>query len=46
MGNLDYLMLIQMVWVFISSMPLWNRKLAVWLQMRPKITDWFKTKLK
>ncbi|MNQ20287.1 hypothetical protein D3C85_333720 [compost metagenome] len=45
-GNIDYLMYMQVVWVFISAMPLWYRPLANWLQMRPKITDWFKRKLK
>jgi hypothetical protein len=37
--------LVQMVWVFISSIPLWNKRLATWLNMNPKLSDWFKRKL-
>lgn len=41
----DWNWLVQMVWVFISSIPLWNKRLATWLNMNPKLTDWFKRKL-
>lgn len=45
-GSLDLLILIQIPWILISALPLVNRRLAVWLQMRPKVLDWFKIKLK
>lgn len=42
----EYLTPVQMVWVFISSIPLWNKRLADWLGMRPKLSQWIANKLK
>lgn len=42
----DWNWLNQMLWLFISSIPLWNNRLALWLDMKPRLSDWFKRKLK
>ena len=34
LGKFDWLLLIQLVWVVIASMPLWFKPLAVWLDMK------------
>ena len=40
----DWNWLNQIVWLFISSIPLWNKRLATWLKMTPRIADWFHRK--
>lgn len=44
LGLFDWNPLVQIVWVFISSIPLWNKRLATWLDMNPRLSDWFKRK--
>lgn len=45
-GKADYLLHMQIVWVIVAATPLWHKRLADWLDMRPLLRDWILTKLK